>query len=196
MGENGSFPSGHASAWAFHSLRLVGYSVPKVSKYGAEHLKQKIEESGLTALPRGRLALYILGLVSLCEDPRNFNKQNLVAVLNKDISNYRSNSYGNHLYQLALAHLALCISGERTNKENIDLLTYLLQQSTDSIDALSLGTIALDCVRREAGASAKEPLTKIIKSTANKILRLQKKKKGNLGNEVTISLAVQVSRKP
>ena len=200
MGEDGVLPLGHSSAYAFHALRLVGYSVPKVSKLGAEHLKQEIEKTGMSSISGGRLALYILGVISSCEDPRDFNKRNLVAALKGKRSIYGSVSGFNHPFQLGLYVLALCTSGEKVDISDVRFLVEKLSisnYSVHNIDTLSLGTVALSCVKR-AQAKTKEEIFEMdghVQCATYKLKAIQKLKDGAFGNEATTSLAVQVQSK-
>ena len=192
MGENGTLLLGHTTANAFHSLRLVGYSVPKVSKLGAEHLKEKINDTGLDEIPGGKLAYYILGVISSCEDPRDFNKQDLVAALKKKMSSYGTVGGFNHPFQLGLALLAFCTSGEKVDIKDVRFFVQKLKLDDDSlhgISTLSIGTIALSCIRRKQ--KVKE-LKRTIRRATRKLKVIQKMKKNSFGNEASTSLAVQV----
>ena len=196
MDNQGTFTLGHVSSWAFHSLRLIGYSVRNVSKLGAEHLKQEIEKTGLKNIAGGRLALYILGAMSSCKDSRDFNKQDLVAALKGKMSSYGTVGGFNHPFQLALAVVALCTSGEPVDNRDVKLLIKKLTPATDgtthSIDTLSLGTVALSCLKREQSKGDKK-VRRAIKSAAYQLRDFQKRNNGKFGNEATTSLAVQVN---
>ena len=197
MGDDGVLSLGHSSAYAFHALRLVGYSVPKVSKLGAEHLKDEINKTGIDEISGGRLARYILGVMSACEDPRDFNKQDLVAALKKKMSSYGTVSGFNHPFQLGLALLAFCTSGEKVDIKDVRFLVEKLSisdYSVHNIDTLSLATVALSCIKNEQANSREEQieLGGHVQCATYKLKAYQQLKNGTFGNEATTSLAVQV----
>ena len=195
MDENGTFGAGHVSAWAFHSLRLVGHSVNQISKLGAEHLKGEIANQGLGSLTGGRLALYILGVQSSCKDPQDFDKQDLVTSLKTKLSKFPTTGF-DHFFQYNLALVALCSSGSSVDEQYVTKLIEKMSTQSDSthggIDTFSLGTVALSCIYR--GQKDNQNLGKAIRKAAKRLRMIQKKNNGTFGNEASTSLAVQVKR--
>lgn len=195
MDENGTFGAGHVSAWAFHSLRLVGHSVNQISKLGAEHLKGEIANQGLGSLTGGRLALYILGVQSSCKDPQDFDKQDLVKSLKTKLSKFPTTGF-DHFFQYNLALVALCSSGSSVDEQYVTKLIEKMSTQSDSthggIDTFSLGTVALSCIYR--GQKDNQNLGKAIRKAAKRLRMIQKKNNGTFGNEASTSLAVQVKR--
>ena len=195
MDENGTFGAGHVSAWAFHSLRLVGHSVNQISKLGAEHLKGEIANQGLGSLTGGRLALYILGVQSSCKDPQDFDKQDLVNSLKTKLSKFPTTGF-DHFFQYNLALVALCSSGSSVDEQYVTKLIEKMSTQSDSthggIDTFSLGTVALSCIYR--GQKDNQNLGKAIRKAAKRLRMIQKKNNGTFGNEASTSLAVQVKR--
>ena len=63
--ENGIYGVGHVSAFAFHSLRLIGHSTCVETR--AEHLNTEIIKRDIGSLSGDRVALYILGAMAKCQ---------------------------------------------------------------------------------------------------------------------------------
>ena len=196
--ENGTYGAGHVSAFAYHSLRLIGHSV----ETGAEHLNAEIIKASIGSLSGVRVALYILGALATCRDPQNFYDFNLVGSLKNKLSKFPQVGF-NHPFQYSLAVLALCSSGKDLRRKTFTYVKNILQNIPGQVghasgDTLAMQVMALKCIKKSiTKRSTKAFLKKIntgIDTASNELLKRQLNDTTFGENEVTAALASQVRR--
>ena len=199
--ENGTYGEGHLSAFAFHSLRLIGDHLEQ----GSKHLNSEIIKTNLGSISGSHVAHYILGAISTCRDPKNFYNFNLLRALQTKLGKYPQEAGFSHPFQFSLAVLALCSSGVDFEKRMTfvkDITGNVLQDQSVVYDGdtLAMQVLALTCVRE----SLKRQRSKAMKIEKLKISQaINKASKELLGrqmndstfgeNEVTAALCAQVS---
>ena len=184
------------NGFAFHSLRLVGHSV----EHGAEVLNAEIiKQGGLDSIPGGPLAVYILGALATCQDPRKFYGMDLVTSLYQKLDKFPQVGF-NHPFQYSLAIIALCTAGKDVGQRKY--LNYILhnipQQGAAvhaSGDTLSMHIFALTCVKQFVKKAGEFRLK--MESGINDAIEILYKRQlldGTFGeNEVTAALSYQAS---
>ena len=199
--ENGTYGEGHVSAFAFHSLRLIGHSV----ETGAEHLNSEIINADIDSLSGGRVALYILGALASCRDPKNFYDFNLVSSLKTKLSKYPQVGF-NHPFQYSLAVLALCSSRHNLGRLKFGYVDKILQSIPEQLpsviangDTLAMQIMALTCVSKSIKKKGSETILQKIKDginiTSAELVNHQKNDSTFGENEVTAALASQVIKR-
>ena len=184
------------NGFAFHSLRLVGHSV----EHGAEVLNAEIiKQGGLDSIPGGPLAVYILGALATCQDPRKFYGMDLVTSLYQKLDKFPQVGF-NHPFQYSLAIIALCTAGKDVGQRKY--LNYILhnipQQGAavySSGDTLSMHIFALTCVKQFVKKAGEFRLK--MEGGINDAIEILYKRQlldGTFGeNEVTAALSYQAS---
>lgn len=197
--ENGTYGLGHVSAFAFHSLRLIGHSV----ETGAEHLNAEIIKGDIGSLSGGRVALYILGALATCRDPQNFYDFNLVSSLKNKLSKYPQVGF-DHPFQYSLAVMALCSSGKDLGRKKTTYVKEILHSVPDqtdyaSGDTLAMQVMALTCIKKSIKKQGNKALIKKINkginTTSSELAKRQLNDTTFGENEVTAALASQVRKK-
>ena len=198
--ENGTYGVGHVSAFAFHSLRLIGHSV----ETGAEHLYAEIIKGGIGSLSGDRVAHYILGAMATCQDPQRFYDFNLVKSVKDKLSKFPQAGF-DHRFQYSLAVLALCSSGKDLGRKKLgyvkEIMKSISNQSDSEVaschgDTLAMEVMALTCVKKSIKGKDMKVLRKKIQDAvdvASKELVNCQVNDSTFGeNEVTAALASQV----
>ncbi|KAL9981611.1 hypothetical protein ACROYT_G010337 [Oculina patagonica] len=194
--ENGTYGDGHVSAFAYHSLRLIGHSVES----GSDHLNAEIINADIGSLSGGRVALYILGALATCRDPQNFYDFNLVSSLKNKLSKFPQVGF-DHPFQYSLAVLALCSSGKDLGKKKLTYVKDILKSIPNQLehaygDTLAMHVLALKCIKKSIKKPGmKKALLKKINTgidIASKELLNRQLNDTTFGqNEVTAALASQ-----
>lgn len=198
--ENGTYGEGHVSAFAFHSLRLIGHSV----ETGAEHLNAEIINADIGSLSGGRVAHYVLGALASCRDPQNFYDFNLVSSLKTKLSKYPQVGF-DHPFQYSLAVLALCSSRHDLGRTKYGYVDKILQSIPThspviaSGDTLALQIMALTCVTKSIKRKGSEAILQKIQDgidlASTELVNRQLNDSTFGENEVTAALASQVRRR-
>ena len=197
--KNGTYGEGHVSAFAFHSLRLIGHSV----ETGVEHLNAEIINAANGSLSGGRVAHYILGALASCRDPENFYDFHLVSSLKTKLEEYPQVGFS-HPFQYSLAVLALCSSRRdlgRVKFGYVDKILHNIQGQLPSVlasgDTLAVQIMALTCVKKSIKRKGSELILKKIADgisiASTELVSRQLNDSTFGGNEVTAALASQVS---
>ena len=198
--KNGTYGEGHVNGFVFHALRLVGHNV----EHGAAILHAEIiKMGGLSSIPGGPLAVYILGALATCRDPWQFYGMDLVSPLKKKLDKYPLAGL-DHPFQFSLATIALCTAGKDVGKWKY--VNYIVnniwnQTSTtySSGDTLAMHIFALTCVEESITRNRlpKNDLLIRIRGgivTASKFLLERQLLDSTFGkNQVTAALSYQVS---
>lgn len=189
------------SAFAFHSLRLIGLSV----ETGAEHLNAEIINANISSLSGGRVALYILGALASCQDPKNFYDFDLVSSLKTKLSKYPEVGF-NHPFQYSLAVLALCSSRHNLGRIKfgyVDKILHSIPAQLPSViasgDTLALQIMALTCIKKSIKRKGSEAILQKIKDginiTSSGLVNRQLNDSTFGENEVTAALVSQVKKR-
>ncbi|KAK2574403.1 Transcobalamin-1 [Acropora cervicornis] len=198
--KNGTYGEGHASAVAFHSLRLIGDHLEQ----GAEHLNAEIIKNNLGSISGGRVAHYILGAMSTCRDPKNFYNFNLIRALQTKLGKYPQEAEFSHPFQFSLAVLALCSSGVDFEKRMTfveDITGSVLQDQSVvyDTDTSAMQVLALTCVRESLKRQRSKPMkienlniNQAINKASKELLGRQMKDSTFGENEVTAALSAQM----
>ena len=193
--KNGTYGEGHVNGFVFHALRMVGHNV----EHGAAILHAEIiKMGGLSSIPGGPLAVYILGALATCRDPWQFYGMDLVSPLKKKLDKYPLVGL-DHPFQFSLATIALCTAGKDVGKWKY--VNYIINniRSQKLGDTLAMHIFALTCVE-EFITRHKQPKYNLLISirggivTASKILLKRQLLDSTFGkNQVTAALSYQVS---
>ena len=184
------------SAFAFHSLRLIGHSV----ETGAGHLKAEIIKADIGSLTGGRVVLYVLGALATCRDPQNFYDFNLVTSLKNKLSKFPQVGFDNP-FQYSLAVLALCSSRKDLGREKLTYVREISQSIENELDYASGDTfamqvMALTCIKKSIKKGAFPEKIKNGIDTASSALVNRQMNDTTFGeNEVTAALASQVRKR-
>ena len=195
---------GHVSAFAFHSLRLIGHSV----ETGAEHLNAEIIKADIGSLSGGRVALYILGALATCRDPQRFFDFDLIASLKTKLSKYPK-LWFDHPFQYSLTVMALCSSGKAQGRNKETYVNKIIKSiqnqladsdATPSGDTLAMQVMALTCVKksitRKDMGGLKKKIRYAVDDASNELVKRQLNDSTFGENEVTAALVSQVRGRP
>ena len=199
--KDGTYGEGYVNGFAFYALRLVGHNV----EHGAAILHGEIiKKGGLSSIPGRSLAVYILGALAACRDPRQFYGLDLVTSLKKKLDKYPHVGF-NHPFQFSIAMTALCTAGKDVGKWKY--VNYIINNIPDqtistahaSGDTLAMHIFALTCVEEFITRHKQSKYNLLIRirggiDTASKILLKRQLRDSTFGrNQVTAALSYQVS---
>lgn len=133
-----------------------------------------------TQWSRGKLAYYVISLLSVCENPRDFYKHNLVTVLDNHL--VVSSSYlNNNKFAYALIVLALCKAKEPVDDQYLQEISTTPGNYTFGVDEAAMVYMAYRCAGNYSNKAD---------AAINYILSKQDSN-GLFGNEYSSALAVQ-----
>ncbi|XP_031557454.1 transcobalamin-2-like [Actinia tenebrosa] len=190
--ENFRFDPEYTRAVVIRSLRLAGYTVDMLNNLGTnlDDLANELHQQGLGKISTGRIAYYVQGVLSICQDPRAFHGHNLIKRLEDGIKAYPVVGF-NHPFPYSLAVLSLCMSGhgEASYSEYALKIRNTINQiinSTHSKDTVAMATMALACMRDKTknDAICSNVLKKTIKVATNWMMTKQNSN-GSFGNSIT-----------
>ncbi|XP_078358162.1 transcobalamin-1-like [Oculina patagonica] len=196
--KNGTYGEGHVNGFAFHALRVVGHNV----EHGAAILHAEIiKKGGLSAIPGGPLAVYILGALATCRDPWQFYGLNLVSSLQNQLDKYPLVGL-DHPFQFSLAVIALCSAGKDVGQlKYVDYIINNIRNQTTAAhasgDTLAMHIFALTCVEEFITRHAQPKFNLLIRIrggivTASKVLLKRQLLDSTFGkNQVTAALSYQ-----
>lgn len=195
--ENFPFNPEYTRAVVIRSLRLSGYTLDMLTKLGTNlnDLAHELHQQGLEKISTGRIAYYVQGVISICQDPRAFHGHNLIKRLQDGLKAYPVVGF-NHPYPYSLAVLSLCMSGHGKTF----YLEYALKirdivniNSTHSKDTVALATMALACMRdkKKDDLICSNVLKQTIKVATNWLMA-QQKSDGSFGNSITTAHVAKV----
>ncbi|CAM5119227.1 unnamed protein product [Eretmochelys imbricata] len=120
-------------------------------KLMVQQIKDRIIKEGTVEMTSGQVALYILALISSCEDPKcitaNINLVEVLKLKTKEELTYLSDhsTPKTTFYQLSLDTLALCLEGANVNEAAVSLAKEALAKDF-FVDTGAMATLALTCV--------------------------------------------------
>nr|XP_023958282.2 LOW QUALITY PROTEIN: cobalamin binding intrinsic factor [Chrysemys picta bellii] len=171
------------------ALNLVGTQDGTKEKLLVQQIKDRVIKEGTAEMTSGEVALYVLALLSSCEDPKRVTADiNLVEVLKlktKEELTYLSDhgTPKTTFYQLSLDTLALCLEGVNVKEAALSLTKEALAKDF-FVDTGAMATLALTCVQNAELESIHKALDKLRKQ----ILRAVET---NTANIYSIGLALQ-----
>ena len=193
---NGTYGEGHVSAFAFHSLRLIGHSV----EGGADHLNDELTTSGLDSISGGRLAHYVHGALATCRDPQKFYDFDLIQALEIKLEKYPEPGF-DHPFQYGLAVLALCSNRGRIDVKKLTKHVRKIKSKIESqlggygdTDTLSVEVLALSCILKAKNSEGKllTDAQEAVDAASLELHQRQQKDATFHENEVSAALAAQV----
>ncbi|KAM7165169.1 cobalamin binding intrinsic factor [Macrochelys suwanniensis] len=162
-----------------------------------QQIKDRIIKEGTAEMTSGEVALYILALLSSCEDPKRVTADiNLVKVLTlktKEELTYLSyhSTPKTTFYQLSLDTLALCLERADVDEAALSLAKEALAKDF-SVDTGAMATLALTCVHKGLVKAEQsrilEPIHEALDKLRQQILRAVET---NTANIYSIGLALQ-----
>ncbi|XP_074810705.1 cobalamin binding intrinsic factor [Natator depressus] len=116
-----------------------------------QQIKDRVIKEGTVEMTSGQVALYILALISSCEDPKcitaNINLVEVLKLKTKEELTYLSDhsTPKTTFYQLSLDTLALCLEGANVSEAAVSLAKEALAKDF-FVDTGAMATLALTCV--------------------------------------------------
>ncbi|XP_043372235.1 cobalamin binding intrinsic factor [Dermochelys coriacea] len=180
------------------ALNLAGSTQDGMKeKLLVQQIKDGVIKEGTAEMTSGTVALYILALLSSCEDPKCITANiNLVEVLKlktkEELIHLNDHSTPKTtFYQLSLDTLALCLEGANVNEAAVSLAKEALAKDF-SVDTGAMATLALTCVHNGLVKAEQSrilaPIHKALYKLRQQILRAMET---NTANIYSIGLALQ-----
>ncbi|KAM4898688.1 cobalamin binding intrinsic factor-like [Sylvia borin] len=176
------------------AMNLAGATHGHVHSWLLQEIKKNAVERAQTDMTSGQVALYILALLSSCQDPRRVHAEgqtvNLIPILkekmNEEISKNVITWYGE-----SLDILALCLVKEYDSQDVVGALAKELLNTKSSlcVDTKAMAVLALVCAYNHTGKQ--ELIHDALKAVTNYFLDEQKKGNGIIGNIYSMGLALQ-----
>ncbi|XP_065260591.1 cobalamin binding intrinsic factor-like [Emys orbicularis] len=179
------------------ALNLAGTQDGTKEKLLVQQIKDRVIKEGTAEMTSGEVALYVLALLSSCEDPKRVTADiNLVEVLKlktKEELTYLSDhgTPKTTFYQLSLDTLALCLEGANVKEAALSLTKEALAKDF-FVDTGAMATLALTCVHNGLVKAEQyrilEPIHEALDKLREQILRAVET---NTANIYSIGLALQ-----
>ncbi|XP_030418046.1 cobalamin binding intrinsic factor [Gopherus evgoodei] len=179
------------------ALNLAGTQDSMKETLLVQQIKDRVIKEGTAEMTSGEVALYILALLSSCEDPKHVTANiSLVEVLTlktKEELTYLSDhgTPKTTFYQLSLDTLALCLETADVEEAALSLAKEAL--ATDfSVDTGAMATLALTCVHNGLAKAEQTRILELIHEALDKLRQLiLRAVETNTANIYSIGLALQ-----
>ncbi|XP_059704582.1 cobalamin binding intrinsic factor-like isoform X1 [Haemorhous mexicanus] len=176
------------------AMNLAGATHGHVHNWLLQEIKRDAVERAQTDFTSGQVALYILALLSSCQDPRCVHAMgktiNLIPILKQKMNEEISKNVIT-LYRESLDILALCLVKEYDNQDAAkavaeELLKY---KSSPDVDSRAMAVLALVCAYNHTGKQ--HLIHDALKAVTNDFLNKQEEHNGMIGNIYSMGLALQ-----
>ncbi|XP_063253419.1 cobalamin binding intrinsic factor-like [Prinia subflava] len=176
------------------AMNLAGATDGHVHSRLLQEIKENAVERAQTDMTSGEVALYILALLSSCQDPRCVHAMgktiNLIPILKQKMSEEISKKEITW-YRQSLDILALCLVKEYDNQDAVGAVaTELLNTNSSlSVDTQAMAVLALVCAYNHT--DKQDLVHDALKAVTNNFLDEQKSGHGMIGNIYSMALALQ-----
>ncbi|XP_037995456.1 cobalamin binding intrinsic factor-like isoform X1 [Motacilla alba alba] len=183
------------------AMNLAGATHGHVHHWLLQEIKKDAVERAQTDMTSGQVALYVLALLSSCQDPRCVHAMgktiNLIPILKQKMNEEISKNGTQGLitwYAESLDILALCLLKEYDNQDAVKAVAeeLLNHKSSPDVDSRAMAVLALVCAYNHTG---KQDLIHLIrdalKAVTNDFLDEQERHNGMIGNIYSMGLALQ-----
>uniref|UniRef100_A0A8C8SBZ5 Cobalamin binding intrinsic factor n=1 Tax=Pelusios castaneus TaxID=367368 RepID=A0A8C8SBZ5_9SAUR len=179
------------------ALNLAGAQDSKTEKLLVAQIKERIIKEGTATMTSGEVALYVLALLSSCEDPKHVTAHiSLVEVLKLKTEEelIHLSSHGKPyttFYQLGLDTLALCLEGVDVNDAAVSLAKMALAKDF-SMDTGAMATLALTCVHNRLVKAKQSRILAAVQEALNTLhQQILRAVETNTVNIYSLGLALQ-----
>ncbi|XP_075569279.1 cobalamin binding intrinsic factor [Pelecanus crispus] len=185
------------------AMNLAGATNSAAHKILLQQIQEDAVNRAQKDMTSGEVALYVLALLSSCQDPRHVQALgqtvNLLRILQEKTAEEMENLENNGvpkttLYSVSLDALALCLEQvDGYQKASTVLAKELLSpESHLSVDTRAVAVLALACMHnRTNNHDMKHLLQDALRKVTNDFLDEQEMKNGMIGNIYSMGLALQ-----
>ncbi|XP_030804847.1 cobalamin binding intrinsic factor-like [Camarhynchus parvulus] len=176
------------------AMNLAGATHGHVHNWLLREIKKDAVERAQKDLTSGQVALYVLALLSSCQDPRHVHARgktiNLIPILkqkmNKEISKNVTTWYTE-----SLDILALCLVKEYDNQDAVKAVAeeLLKHKSSPDVDTRAMAVLALVCAYNHT--DKQHLIHDALKAVTNDFLDEQERHNGMIGDIYSMGLALQ-----
>ncbi|XP_039923548.1 cobalamin binding intrinsic factor-like [Hirundo rustica] len=176
------------------AMNLAGATHGHIHRWLLREIKKNAVERARTDMTSGEVALYILALLSSCQNPRCVHAMgktiNLIPIL-KQKMNEEINKKVITWYGESLDILALCLLKEYDNQDAVGAVAKELLNTGSSlcVDTQAMAVLALVCAYNHT--DKQHLIHDALKAVTNNLLDEQKKGNGTIGNIYSMGLALQ-----
>ncbi|KAM6322028.1 cobalamin binding intrinsic factor [Podargus strigoides] len=186
------------------AMNLAGATDGSTHKWLLQQVQEEAVKRAQKDMTSGEVALYVLALLSSCQDPRHVRALghvvDLVSVLQQkaDEEVARLEVEGipkTTLYSVSLDALALCLAGAGGHQGASVILAkrVLSPESHLSVDTRAVAALALTCTYGQSDLhDVRDLLREALSEVTNGFLDEQEKGNGVIGNIYSMGLALQV----
>ncbi|KAF4797554.1 gastric intrinsic factor-like protein [Turdus rufiventris] len=176
------------------AMNLAGATHGHVHSWLLQEIKKDAVERAQTDMMSGEVALYVLALLSSCQDPRFVHARgktvNLIPILKQKMNDEISRKVINW-YNESLDILALCLVKEYDIQEAVEAVAEKLWKCRSSlcVDTQAMAVLALVCAYKHT--DKQDLIHDALKAVTNDFLDEQESSNGMIGNIYSMGLALQ-----
>ncbi|XP_053836707.1 cobalamin binding intrinsic factor-like [Vidua macroura] len=176
------------------AMNLAGATHSHVHNWLLQEIKKDAVERAQKDMTSGQVALYILALLSSCQDPRCVHAMgktiNLIPILKQKMDEEISKNVITW-YTESLDTLALCLVKEYDNQDAVEAIAkeLLNHKSSPHVDTRAMAVLALVCAYKHTGKQ--DLIRDALKAVTNDFLDEQERRNGMIGNIYSMGLALQ-----